>query len=322
MSISPSRAPLFAKISLSIGVVVVYLVGMQIVLSFRPAGAGAVDPGSAYQDIYRPSDDPVLRHELVPGANGLVNAHGYIGPDHPPGRSPDAYRILALGDSITMYLTAEGDNYLLRAQEELGGVEVLNFAVAGYDTEQAVRHLERDGLAYEPDLVVVGYCLNDSVDFVFSVNETTGRIAFDAHDYDPDQMFGFIQGMVASAAATATPEQFLETARANRQWTASMEALEQLAGLSREHGFGVVVVVFPILVDFTRYPFEPVHQAVAQRAQALGFEVIDLLPAFRAERADALATDVIHPNAAGHAIAARELAARLRQRGLTRREAR
>ena len=100
-----------------------------------------------------------------------------------------------------------------------------------------------------------------------------------------------------------------------------MDALERLARLSREHGFGVVVVVFPILVDFEQYPFVPVHEAVGQRARALGFDVVDLLASYRAQRAESLATDVIHPNAAGHAIAARELVAHLRRRGLARREA-
>jgi hypothetical protein len=36
--------------------------------------------------------------------------------------------------------------------------EVLNMAVPGYNTAMEVETLKARGLAYEPDVVVVGYC--------------------------------------------------------------------------------------------------------------------------------------------------------------------
>jgi hypothetical protein len=41
------------------------------------------------------------------------------------------------------------------------GAEVLNFGVSGYETEQEVEFFKTGGLKYRPDVVIVGYSIND-----------------------------------------------------------------------------------------------------------------------------------------------------------------
>lgn len=64
-------------------------------------------------------------------------------------------RILALGDSFTF---GEGVRYGKRYTEkieELTGSEVINFGVPGYGVDASLARLESEGLAYEPDLVIL-----------------------------------------------------------------------------------------------------------------------------------------------------------------------
>jgi lysophospholipase L1-like esterase len=123
--------------------------------------------------ILRPSDDPLRRFELTPNSSGFawrtdvrINSHGMRDRERSEERT-GAPRVLVIGDSVTFGSgVALGDRFTDRLElllgERLGGeVEVLNFGVGGYDTLQEVATLEDVGLRFDPDLVVVGYCVND-----------------------------------------------------------------------------------------------------------------------------------------------------------------
>jgi lysophospholipase L1-like esterase len=97
-----------------------------------------------------------------------TNASGYRGPDVAPGSHDGIYRILSLGDSSTFGWGVEGsENYPTRLREELRrrhpglAVEVVNLGVCGYSSFQGKVLLEREGLAYRPDLVTISYGSND-----------------------------------------------------------------------------------------------------------------------------------------------------------------
>lgn len=116
----------------------------------------------------RESDDEILVYELVPGARAHafgadveVNALGFR--DHPPRDPPAPRRIVALGDSATFGVKLPAEVlWPTRLEAALGpDTEVLNLGVVGYDVLEEVRFLERVGLALAPDLVVVGYHVND-----------------------------------------------------------------------------------------------------------------------------------------------------------------
>jgi lysophospholipase L1-like esterase len=74
---------------------------------------------------------------------------------------------VVIGDSVTFGSgVALGERFSDRLEVLLGErlgreVEVLNFGVGGYDTLQEVATLEDVGLRFQPDLVIVGYCVND-----------------------------------------------------------------------------------------------------------------------------------------------------------------
>jgi len=121
----------------------------------------------------RESTNPDLEYELVPGARGSawdteisINSHGFRDREYAVAKPEGVVRIAVLGDSIAfgngLPLEATFPKQLeARLRERGARVEVLNMAVAGYDTPNEVALFEQSGLAFAPDLVVVGYCIND-----------------------------------------------------------------------------------------------------------------------------------------------------------------
>jgi lysophospholipase L1-like esterase len=80
------------------------------------------------------------------------------------------------------------------------------------------------------------------------------------------------------------------------------------------------VTVFPTWFGYASldaYPFADLHAQVAAEVRRHGLEALDLLPAFRASGLSVaeLKADDEHPNAAGHAVAARAIAARIEELG-------
>jgi lysophospholipase L1-like esterase len=126
---------------------------------------------SAGPVVIRRSENPNLAYELVPGASGLawgcevrVNADGFRDRAYARARPAGVRRIVVLGDSIAMGTGLAVEQTFPKRLEELLApehVEVLNLAVGGYDVLQEIAVLEQIGLAYQPDLVLVAFCIND-----------------------------------------------------------------------------------------------------------------------------------------------------------------
>lgn len=91
-------------------------------------------------------------------------------------------RIVSLGDSFTIgYEVAVEATFSRVLQDELRAagldVEVINAGVSGYSNAEECLLLERELFKYDPDVVVVSYYVNDSID-----NTRTGLFGLDEHD--------------------------------------------------------------------------------------------------------------------------------------------
>lgn len=110
-----------------------------------------------------------------------TNSAGFRDVEHLIPKPPGVFRILGLGDSFTFGVGASfEDTYLFRAERMLNArpgrhpkVEIVKAGVPRFYPETERRLLEHYGLAYEPDLVVVGLTPNDVSDTVFGVDAVT-----------------------------------------------------------------------------------------------------------------------------------------------------
>lgn len=127
---------------------------------------GAFVQASPYQDIV---------YELKPNVDGCL-VGGHVQTNHEGLRALDKYshghpkgvfRLLGLGDSLMFGLGVDTtDLYTLRVEQTLSTklgrpVEFINMSVPGYNTAIEAAVLERRGLRYDPDVIVLHWCSND-----------------------------------------------------------------------------------------------------------------------------------------------------------------
>lgn len=295
-----------------------------------------------HADLPRERDVPFALHDTHLGyrlnpAHPDLNEHGFRDrPFPPPSETP---RILVVGDSLGYTAEHTDDTwpaYLRRSLHEdlaVPDVEVLSAHVPGYTNYQELRWLELEGLALEPDLVVVGFVLNDLYYFVQRLRVVDGRVT-DA--FGPTaEVLGHAEG-AAPGPPPDPPSLFLAwlaprlsaLAHRIRQWTlpGAGYAFEdryafgaawreqpwrrverQIAAMQRlgeREGFDLALVVFPVAAQY-----DPVHlerdrdhvlapqRHLAEICARLSVPLLDLYPLLEPDRD--LMRDGIHLEAAG-----------------------
>jgi lysophospholipase L1-like esterase len=163
------------------------LVGfVAIELVVRAVYIGPIPAPGDKGEIGRKSPDPDLRNELIPGSqlrtqfrnrrkeivreiDVAVNEQGFRGPVVPQPKPTGTFRIVCLGDSQTFGNgVGEGESWpavmdaTLHERDKDARIDVMNCGVGGYDTEQEIAYLEHRLLVYDPDLVIVGFFMNDT----------------------------------------------------------------------------------------------------------------------------------------------------------------
>ncbi|HET7747457.1 MAG TPA: SGNH/GDSL hydrolase family protein [Vicinamibacteria bacterium] len=104
----------------------------------------------------------------IDGQRTTINARGQRGRAHPLARTARP-RLVVLGDSIA-FGHGVTDEATFSARLEERGYEVVNLAVDGYGTDQSLLRLEKEGIAYRADAVLLHFCLAN--DFVDNVSRT------------------------------------------------------------------------------------------------------------------------------------------------------
>jgi hypothetical protein len=258
-----------------------------------------------------------------------INSRGYRDLERTTAKPPGVLRAVCLGDSFTWGVNVLFDDAWPQRIErtlarERGEVwEAVNLAEPGLNSVQEAGRLASEGFAYGPDVVVLGYVLNDSED----ENAAEARRAADWVEesrrppsalerfFDRSALVRLVAGRLR---ATVENRRRVEDFRAMYRddyagWVAARGALKAMGGMCRERGVPFVVAIFPLFGNPLdgRYPFADVHAKVAQAAAEAGAEVVDLLPRYRGLRWDVLVVDGAsdeHPNEIAHRIAAQAIA--------------
>ena len=95
-----------------------------------------------------------------------ANNHGWRDKDRDYDNKKNAYRILVLGDSVTFGAVVPADKVYTRLLEEKlnaagYNAEVINIAYGGWGTDQELEAFEREGIQYQPNLIIIQFCQND-----------------------------------------------------------------------------------------------------------------------------------------------------------------
>ena len=297
-------------------------------------------------DGYRLSDNPRLAYEPVPLLHGR-NSLGFRDREHDRKKTPGVRRVLVLGDSI-----ADGFGDIRREDafpalletlltQSGRPTEVINLGVSGYNTLQEVELYKTLGARYDPDLVILAYCLNDrqfvTGELIALLEEAvrTGRSPGSRSRtlLGRSHLLGYARRVFARKRGDSAAEvgridldsQF-EPYRLLAADTVA-DSFAELAEASERNGHPVLVAIFPQfgdpreflrVMDIQDYSYAGEHAFAEQLATRHGFQLLDLLEAFqRCDRAGrgAIARDSYHPTAWGHQCAATALAEYLGRNG-------
>lgn len=304
-------------------------------------------------NVYLVPDDDILDYRLTPNArwihNGLprrTNDKGWHDTDHSYEKPDGVFRIVTLGDSVT-----NGHGVLMedvyakvlerRANFGLGGaeVEVIMLAIGALNTMQEAHLLEIEGVRYDPDLVLVGYVLNDpspgtslrrsrareeSRGLMHRVKQYLKQSSVIYYTYRAVENLGWTIGVRLGSGAdegfSRRQEDYYDRLHSSpKSWQRVVDGMTKIAAVSRRIDAKVVVVIFPIIYNLQNYPWTHVHEKVANLARGLGFEVLDLTEVYRAHDEKSLRLgwgDHSHPNVKGHAVAGAAIHDFLCARGL------
>ena len=209
-------------------------------------------------------------------------------------------------------------------------VEVVNFSRPGWNTPLEMGALRRAIDRLTPDVLVLGYCLNDSEPLrrrelaelrqgVFPGEPTSApsRFLF-AHSALYRVVFQRADNFRMRQATTRYYHRLYESQQ--QSWIATRRALGEMKALADARGIPFLLVVFPIFdsqLDH-RYHYDALHETMAQTATELGIDAVDLLPRYQGIDARRLALDPFldaHPSELAHRIAADAIVEELEKRG-------
>jgi len=308
---------------------------------------------------HRISPNPLLGYELVPGSASFedgawyrINQDGIRDRDYSRTKPAGTYRIAVLGDSNTFGLGVElEDTWPKQLEAELGKdgspIEVINFGVMGYNTTQEAERIQEKVLAYSPDLILIGYSLND-----IGVLSRERRVLSTYKGYDTflTTGVGFLDGFLRrlkiylliknrlylkkTNADKAPPQYskdgekflkfgynryFFEAYNEKENWTVLNEAFAKIRDMTRPK-IPVMVVIHTELQDMDHYLFGDIHEIVKKLCADYGFLVFDPLDEMLTHSARDLRISAsnIHPNPRGHKIFAQTVARHLRESSLVK----
>jgi hypothetical protein len=296
--------------------------------------------------------DSKVGHRLVPGQRSYThsfpvatNSHGLREREFPTLPERGVVRILCLGDSLTFGDgVAVEDTYpkqleaLLRKKGN-AKYEVINAGVPSYDTWQEVVYFQEWGVQLRPRIVVMGFYANDPVPRPETVKNfltpggTLRRQGFGGmfpdsvvHALKGSRLLLFLRDRISKVVNRIHPsfeylhQQSLLTGTENsfveRGWREVDASLETMASLRKEHGFTLLLVIFPmpeqLVHDHPRAYYQSRVQAIANKH---AIPSIDLLDSFKREF-NGFGSLLIewdgHPNPNAYRIATKEIAGFIR----------
>lgn len=278
-----------------------------------------------------------------------MNGKGFRSKEEEYARASGKKRIVVLGDSYALgYGVSEEAGFASQLDRILGGdVEVVNLGMSGYSTDQELLLLEREGVRYDPDLVIVAVYLNDVYDnLIRYYNEWYGkpRFVIDRRGElrltgvpvprfeGPSSLIVFIRRSCCSLHDLVSVGRdfkrlewfslFDRRFAAAGRWEVTERLLEEIARVADSHGASMLLVAIPMVEQIDaqagRHPgiaardfdLEGPQEHLRRFAAGAGIEMIDLLPLLRREarsRPLYFRADN-HWNEEGHRIAAEAIA--------------
>ena len=252
----------------------------------------------------------------------FLNKEGYRDIERTYNKDKNTIRIVVLGDSFTFGsgIKNVNDRYSKKLEKILNNkskkidYEVLNFGKPGVDTEFEIKILKNEALRYDPDIIIVGYVLNDFRDkdaikakkglntYFFWLDIYLRRYSYLYHFTNK----GFNIAFEATGFRKSYYQTIIDAFNSENNKEFNKLYFKELKELSQNNNATLIIVVFPFIYKLDDYPFAMPHGFIAQAGDEYGITVLDLLPYFKNLDEKKLIANRYdnHPNELGHQIAA------------------
>jgi lysophospholipase L1-like esterase len=277
-------------------------------------------------------------------AHGFIrvetNSLGFRGEEVSVNKPPSTFRVLGLGDSVTWGVGVQDeDTYLSALKQKLNGqfttthlrFETINTGVVGYSIYQELLTLMRDGLPLCPDLVTVGYAVNDfypTEDPFHNVRTfhqpTNEKIRRRFLYPEPKRVHFYFYRFARSQAGRAwrffqrergAQKMFLDGLQEDwppdsfemRAWPVIQDHFRTMKRATDKQGIPLLILLFPAYPQLklgTKHPFP--QNRIGEFLASEKIDFIDLFDAFQREQQEVF-VDWIHPNPLGHRLVAEEI---------------
>ena len=322
------KLPLWKKVLFSFLPLLFLFAAAEIYLRVYPPYKRIVGKTSGRYVV--PDKDLVWKLAPVKEGYRAVNDVGYR--DAPMNWNAK-HKALLLGDSISWgdCVPHTDEIYPQVCERELSkrlgeSVEIINTGTPGYSSLQELKLLQLRGKEFQPEVVILQFCLNDVVDRYRTMAAYGGDSEFlgidtraACHGFASLSQYSSVVEAITrylqrrgrryeeyqvKNLVTTTPSPEIEDA-----WSTTFAEIAEMKKFSESLGakFMIVITPFKFQLDDPENTRIPQDKLLAF-AKENGIEVLDLLPAFVEHKDEKLFADADHFAPRGHQIAAAELA--------------
>jgi lysophospholipase L1-like esterase len=278
----------------------------------------------------RPST--LLGYEQIPNSGPwdwgnkitMVNSYGLFSKEYKLHKDKGVFRILILGDSIAELswgseLLEDHLNNDVRSHARYKNFEIWNAGVTGYDVRRYALYLKYRGLKYEPDMVIIFFCLNDfslntsvfyktrdgDLNYYFSISEISKKYNVNSFLMKHSYLYRIIILKLNSYLLDMKKRKNIDPeAEVGRYY------LQMIKEICESKRIPLFAVVFPLLMPMNEYNGYEIEQykTICKVTKDLKINYLDLyeyLPEAELYSLRMTEEDNIHPNREGFRLIAK-----------------
>jgi lysophospholipase L1-like esterase len=258
------------------------------------------------------------------GVDVKINSLGFRDREISVQKPPGTYRIVALGDSTTFGWGAPFDQTYPKVLEKSlnenppspkwSKYEVINTGVGNYNTAQELAMLKQNGLRLDPDMVTIGWYINDAEPTPVPSNNW---IAF--HSYGYIWLTSNLDGVLRNLGARQSyKDYYLSLYNPNQPGLPKMrQAFAELAALCKQRNIPLHILLVPELHTLSgNYEFKQIDDLIREIGKENDVPVLDLINAFPPDgdpRRFWASPEDDHPNGAANVLIGNYISQTLRR---------
>jgi hypothetical protein len=192
------------------------------------------------------------------------------------------------------------------------------------NTEDELNVLKEKALKYNPDIIIIGYVLNDYKNIDKNINTENKIITLPFFGFwlkNASYLYYFLETKLNKIMNKLKKEDnyekiISEVYKSNENRNHNQKTFNEISKISSENDIPVILVIFPMISNLKDYKFNGEHEIIKELGEKNGFYTLDLLDAYKQYEESQLVVNQYdaHPNELAHNITAKEILKLLKER--------